>query len=1254
MRTELRASPSWTTRLIRSWAAERPAAVCAVVLALVGAGIDLTTPLVIGSVVDGLATGRAVARWALVLLLVAAVLRFVVQFGQRATASRLATRVQHELRVALLASLCRYSGEQQDALRRGEVVSRSVTDLQVIQALLALAPQAAAAVCHVTVQIVVMFVLSPVLALATLVTVPLAGALVVRSRRRIHAATWLSQQAAADLTSFTGEAVAGLPVTKVFQREDLVESRFRALASALFGRRRLVARLNSVFTPVLITLPQFALVLVIGIGGAMTLRGDIGVGTFVVFATYLLTMTGLVRLLAGVVSATALARSSADRIHAVIDSGGHEPDTADDGSRARRGGGLGVVLSDVGLTLGPEARDVLRGMSLTVAPGECLGIAGRAGAGKSVLGLLLQGQYRHTSGRVELVDRAGGSRAAAPGDPDAVLVAQEPFLFSGTIRDNILLGRDFRGDRYASAVDDAAVDTMLGRMPDGDRTHVGEGGARLSGGERQRIALARALYNSPGLLVLDDATSALDTLTEARVLDALRRRLRDGCTVVVTGRRRVVLSLADRIAVVEGGRVVEHGGATELMQRSVRLKALMGEETGTPTLGADEIAGGERGARGVPPANGGPVRARAGYQGDPAAALGAYAARLPVVVDEPTESDLGSGRRDGPFGFGEALRPVRLPALAAVVCIGVEVVAAVTLPAVARAVLGRSAERDVTAVGALFALGLAVTAVSWVAGWGTIRTTTLVCDRVLFAVRLRCFRHIQRLPLSYVDRVRSGGLLTRMTADIDSLSAFVQTGLLSLVVNLLLVLGVGLVVVWIAPGHWPVLAGAGCVVLVGTAVFQHIVSRSYPRARELLAAVNADLHEKAHGIRTAQIFGCTGRIVAEFAEKSAAYRDERRAGQRAVAWFFPLVALTLDMALISVLASDGPSGAGVPGSGTVADGGTVTALILYLSMLYYPIQQIATVYDSAQQARVGFRRVNGLLSEPTEEPTGEPVGTAADKAVGEPVGEAVGGAPAGASRVGKDIRFDRVGFKYQEDAPYSLLDVVLDIPPGTSLAVVGPTGAGKSTIIKLLARFYRPQLGTIRVGGVDADAIPLRDYRLRTAIVPQEAHLFSGSVGENIAFGRPGVSPAEIMEIVRSFGVSELIDSLPGGLDYDIGPRGTALSAGQRQVVAVLRALVSSPELLLLDEATGALDLESERSVVNALRGDRSGRKTVLVAHRLATAAQADVIAVVERGRLLEVGGHESLLGSGGLYAELWAASGHDGTTIDLGRGGRA
>ncbi|MEV8451674.1 ABC transporter ATP-binding protein [Streptomyces sp. NPDC052095] len=1235
MRTESRAAPSWAVRLFVAWAAERRAAVGAVALALAlaGAGIDLATPLVVGSVVDGLAAGRAVALGTLVLLAVAAVLRFVVRFGQRAAASRPATRVQHELRVALLASLCRYSGEQQDALRRGEVVSRSVTDLQVVQSLLTLAPQAAAAVCHVAVQVVVMFVLSPVLAAATLVALPVAGVVVVRSRRRLHAATWLSQQAAADLTSFTGEAVAGLPVTKVFQREELVEGRFRALAAELFGRRQRVARLNAVFTPVLTTLPQGVLVLVVGVGGAMALRGDIGVGTFVVFATYLLTMTGLVRLLAGAVSAVALARSSADRVHAVIDSGGPGPDPeAGPGEEGDRDG-LGVVLSGVGLRLGPERRPVLRDLSLTVAPGECLGVAGRTGSGKSVLALLLSGQYPPSGGRLEFTGRTGRVRASAPGGSGAVLVTEEPFLFSGTVRDNILLGREFHGGRYAAAVADAAVDTMLDRLPDGDLAQAGEDGARLSGGERQRIALARALYGAPELLLLDDATSALDTLTEARVLTALRRRLGDGCTVVVTGRRRAVLALADRIAVVEGGRVVEHGAAGELMERSVRLRALMGEAAGTPTLGADGVAAG-RAADGPPP---GP--ARAGTREDPA---GAYAARLPGVVDAPARADLESGRRSGPFTLGAALRPVRGPVLAALVCIGAEVAAAVALPAVARSVLASAADGDATAVGALFALGLAVTAVGWIAGWGTIRTTARVCDRVLFAVRLRCFRHVQRLPLPYVDRVRSGGLLTRLTSDINSLSAFVQTGLVSLAVNLPLVGGVVLAVIWIAPDRWPVLAGAGSAVLAGAAAFRRVVSRSYPRARDLLAAVNTDLHEKAHGIRTAQIFRCTGRIVAQFAERSAAYRDERLRGQTAVAWFFPLVALAVDLTLVCLLlpaATDGPPGAGV------LDGGTAAALVLYLSLLSYPIQQIATVYDGAQQARVGLRRVNGLLSEPAEEPAEEPTE--------EPAGPVTMPVPSAPERpAGAGIRFDRVGFRYREDAPYSLQDVVLDIPPGASLAVVGPTGAGKSTIIKLLARFYHPQCGTLRLDGVDVGLIPLRDYRLRTAIVPQEAHLFSGSVGENIAFGRPGVARAEITAVLRSLGAAELIDALPGGLDHDVGPRGAALSAGQRQVVAVARALVSRPGLLLLDEATGALDAEAERTVVHALRGDRGGRKTVLVAHRLATAAQADAIAVVERGRLLEVGGHASLLRSGGLYADLWAASAADGPPHrDRGRG---
>ncbi|MEU0177840.1 ABC transporter ATP-binding protein [Streptomyces massasporeus] len=1236
MSTELRASPSWAVRLITSWAADRRAAVGALTLALAGVGIDLATPLVIRSMVDGLTAGRPVATGALVLLTVGALLRFAAQFGQRVTASRLANRVQHDLRVALLSSVCRHSGERQDAVRRGEVVSRSIADLQVVQSLLALAPQAAAAVLHVVIQMLIMFTLSPVLALATLVTIPLAGALVVRSRRRIYAATWLSQQATADLTSFTGEAIAGLPVTKVFGREELIERRFLGLARDLYGERQRVARLNAAFSPGLAVLPQLALVLVIGVGGTMTLRGEISVGTFIVFATYLLTMTGLVRLLAGVVSAIALARSSVERIHAITGSGEHPPDAAGPGSRTSRGEGLGVLLSDVELTLGPDARDVLRGVSIEVAPGECLGVAGKAGSGKSVLGLVLQGQYRPTAGRVELVDGFGdfGERAGAGtarfGDPDVVLVTEEPFLFSGTIRDNVLLGRGFDADRYASALTDAAVDTMLERMTEGDRTSVGEGGARLSGGERQRIALARALYNSPGLLVLDDATSALDTLTEARVFDALRRRLGHGCTMVVTGRRRAVLSLADRIAVVEGGRVVEQGDAAELLRGSVRLKTLIGEETPTPTLGADEVESSEPDVRETLPPDAGRAGAGAG-EDDPAAALATYVTELPPVVDEPERADVEGGRQSGPFGLRKALRPVRSAAVTALACIGIEVVAAVALPAVARAVLGRSTDGDATAVALLFVLGLAITAMSWIAGWGTVRATTRVCDRVLFAVRLRCFRHIQRLPLGYVDRVRSGNLLTRMTADVDSLSAFLQSGLLSLIVNLQLMLGVAVVVVLLAPGYWPVLAAVAGLVLAGAVAFRRIVTRSYPRARELLATVNADLHEKVHGVRTAQIFRCTDRIIAEFAQKSAAYRDERQAGHRAAAWFFPLVALTIDMALICVLLPTTVDG--LPWA-VGDDGGTIAALILYLSMMYYPIQQMATVYDSARQAGVGLQRINGLLSEPTE--------------------EALDGAPAGMPRAGGAIRFDRVGFTYRRDAPYSLLDVVLDIRPGQSVAVVGPTGAGKSTIVKLLARFYRPQRGAIRVDGVDVATIPLRDYRRRTALVPQEAHLFSGSVGENIAFGRPGVSRAEIMRAVRSFGASQMITSLPGGLDYDVGPRGSALSAGQRQVVALLRAIVSDPDLLLLDEATCALDLESERSIVNALREGGGGRKTVVVAHRLATAAQADVIAVVERGRLLESGGHEALLRSDGLYADLWAASVHDGATSNRGQGDRA
>ncbi len=1224
--------------MLRFCAPHRRLAGLAVALAFASVTIDILVPLWVKALLDRLSIGDEAAAMGLAFLAIAAIVKFGVQFGQRSSASALAVRAQHDMRVALLCSLYRYSGQRQDSLNRGEIVSRSISDLQVVQSLILLAPQAVASIVQIAAQLSIMFYLAPPLAAATVLIIPIAWTAIVRYRRRLYVATWLSQEAAADLTTHIGEAIAGLPVTKTFGKEEILEERFEKLAEALFSQRRRVGRLNSVLSPSLTVLPQLSLVVVIGFGGLLVLSGRVSIGTFVAFATYLLSMIGLTRLLAGIVAAIAIARSSFDRISDITESPDDAPSAArwpvsrsvPDVSewvrtdrpavdvRADAVPGLGVRLSDVVLRLGPEEREVLRGVSLEIHPGKCLGVAGNAGSGKSVLGMVLQGQYRPDSGDVTFVDRDGGSISTTWSDPDVVLATEEPFLFSGTIRENILLGREFNEDRFASAITDAAVDLMFRYLPEQDRTYVGEGGIRLSGGERQRVALARALYNSPRLLILDEATSALDTLTEARVLHAMRGRIARGGTVVVTGRRRSVLSLADYIAVVESGQVVEYGEALDLLHHSARLASLMGVEPSSPTLGA-ETAVSDSPGQGAPAARE-RIRRVPRRPGGAGSSIVVEKHRVFGAAREGlTHSDVVDGRRRGPLELRDLLRPVRVLVFGAALCIGLEVAAAVSLPTIARIVLERASDKDASAVVFLFGLGLIVVVLSWAAGRGTIRKTTLACERMLFVVRLRCFRHMQRLPMAYVERVQSGSLLARMTTDIDSLSSFLQTGLPAFVVNLLLVVGVLTAIIIAMPESVVILAVPFALAAVGAWKFQRIVGLCYPQARELLSRVNADMYEKTLGVRTVQIYGCSEKFIGEFARKSAAYGRERQRGQRTVAWFFPLVAFMIDVSVLGLLLISGTGGVLCMSR---CSSGSVAGLILYLSMLYYPIQQIATVYDGAQQSRVGWRRIGDLLAE-------------APEAAGEPaVTERRGSVPATAG----DIHLEDVRFKYREDAAYSLAAVSLSVRSGTSVAIVGPTGAGKSTIIKLLARFYRPQSGRITVGGADVDDISLRDYRKAIALVPQEAHLFSGTVRENIAFGRPGVSSAEIQRVVGCFGATEMMNSLPGGLDYDVGPRGTGLSAGQKQVVALLRAVVSAPDLLLLDEATAALDLEAERSIVGALRNEASGRKTVLVAHRLATASRADVIVVVADGRVVETGVHDALLRAGGLYASLWAA----------------
>jgi ATP-binding cassette subfamily B protein len=1250
--------------------------VLAIGSAILGSACQTIVPLTERQIVDGVILQHTSPLWpwlTLLLVLAAATLGFA--YVRRYRGGQVALAVQYDLRNDMHDHLQSLDFGNLDHMPTGQLVSRANSDSNLVQGLLSFFPIMSGNLLLMLLSLGVMLYLSPLLAIVSLIVAPALLVVSYRMRWRVFPATWDGQQREGDVAQIVDEDVNGVRVVKAFGQEARELDRVGEAAQTLYGSQMRAVRLQSRYQPLLEAIPSIGQVAILALGGWLALQNEISLGTFLAFSTYVAQLVAPARQLAGVLTVGQQARAGVERIFQLLDLKPAIVDPPDAVELPELRGEIDFEDVHFGYG-GSDGPGVLRGFDLHIGAGERVALVGPSGSGKSTVAMLVSRFYDPDHGAV-LVDGHDLRQVTLASLRHQIgVVFEESFLFSDSVRSNIAYGRPHATDDEVRAAAAAAQATeFIERLPRGYDTVVGERGLTLSGGQRQRIALARAILSGPRILILDDATSAIDAKIEETIHDALRGVMANRTTLLIA-HRRSTLHLADRIVMVDRGRVVGQGTHEELLSRSAAYRTLLSgleeeseEQVGDNiealaafaaagattksawTEGQQDANGARTGSRslGAPSIGAGLGRGGGGswrLNLAPTPELLARVAALRPIKDFPKVDLEKESRHDRRFNLPRLLNEFRRPLLIGLILVVLDGVASLAGPVLVKTGIDRGVSGGSEAV--LFlasAVFLVITLADLIVEVGDTFVTGRVAQRIMLSLRIRIWAQLQRLSLNYYESEMAGRIMTRMTTDVDQFEALIENGLLQALVAMVTFVGVGIALVVMNTELGLYTLAVVVPLAIATVMFRHQAARLYDLSRERIAIVNADFQESISGVRESQAFVHEAETKRRFHHLGHQYLESRVAAQRLVAVYFPFVQFLAAGADAIVLGV----GAGLVTAGALTSGALI-AFILYIDLFFSPIQQLSQVFDSWQQTRVSVGRISELMQLDTLTP---------EPAVPEEPGRLRGeicmenvrfSYPAVMSRPGLGVN----GFQERRGPadprilvsvdstngkpPEALRRIDLHIAAGETVALVGETGAGKSTVMKLLARFYDPGTGSVKIDGHDLRSIDLESFRRQLGYVPQEAFLFSGTIRDNIAYGRPEASDAKVEAAARAVGAHDFISELPGGYLHELSERGRSLSAGQRQLIALARAELVDPAVLLLDEATSNLDLATEARVAGAMQQVSHGRTTVVIAHRLQTAKTADRIIVLHRGAIAEVGSHDELVAMDGLYASMWEA----------------